>query len=205
MTPIPYSITYYVRKRLIRKIAWVVLATAALAVLFSLYGREIFGERAAPAFIAVVSVLLCLVPFFASGLPKRLLDRSFEGVVKEIKSEVRVKYGHRGGRSIYAPPRNVTAPTGASRQVLRIHHYFLLVETDDGKLRRVSVADVLSGNPISHLYAVGDCVGHLAGTTGVYLIKAKNVYIRHCIICDSHGSADDTSCNCCGMPYVIPQ
>lgn len=207
MTPIPYSITHYVRKCLIRKIVWVALLTAALAVLFSLFGREIFGDRASPALIAVLSVLLCLVPFFASGLPKRLFDRSFEGEVVEITSKLSHKGTGRGGRRITDAPRGMYGRGGVYVQYARIRTYYLTVKAPSGKRHRVPIGSVsvMQHNPLASLYHIGDRVGHVAGTEGVYLLRGQNISFRHCIICNSHGSVDDTSCNCCGMPYVIPQ
>ena len=177
MTPIPYSITYYVKKRLIRKIVTVALLTAALAVLFSLYGREIFGEAAHPALIAVLSVILCLVPFSASGLPKRILDRSLEGEVVEITSKLNHKGTGRGGRRITDAPRGMYGRGGVYVQYARIRTYYLVVETEGGKRRRVPIGSVsvTQHNPFASLYHIGD----------------------------THGSITDTSCNCCGMPYVI--
>ena len=208
MTPIPYSITHYVRKRFIRKIVTVAILTAALAVLFSLFGREIFGESAHPAFIAVASVLLCLLPFFISGLPKRLLDRSFEGEVVEITSKLSHKGTGKGGRRIIDAPRGIYGPRGGVYvQYARIRTYSLVVETEGGKRRRVPIGSVsvAQHNPFASLYHIGDKVGHVAGTEGVYVIHGQNNAFRHCIICDTHGSITDTSCNCCGMPYVIPK
>ena len=208
MTPIPYSITYYVKKRLIRKIVTVALLTAALAVLFSLYGREIFGEAAHPALIAVLSVVLCLVPFSASGLPKRILDRSLEGEVVEITSKLSHKGTGKGGRRITDAPRRMYGPRGGVYvQYARIRTYYLVVETEGGKRRRVPIGSVsvTQHNPFASLYHIGDKVGHVAGTEGVYVIHGQNNAFRHCIICDTHGSITDTSCNCCGMPYVIPK
>ncbi len=207
MTPIPYSITYYVKKCLIRKIVTVVLLTAALAVLFSLYGREIFGESASPALIAVLSVALSLVPFLVSGLPKRLLDRSLEGEVVEITSKLSHKGTGRGGRRITDAPRGLYGRGGVYVQYARIRSYYLVVKTENGKRRRVPIGSVsvMQHNPFASLYHIGDRVGHVAGTEGVYVIHGQNNSFRHCIICDTHGSTDDTECNCCGMPYVIPK
>ena len=63
MTKIPYDITYYVRRQLIKKIVWVAVLTAALAVFFAFFGAAIFGERCPLWLVAIFSALITLLPF----------------------------------------------------------------------------------------------------------------------------------------------
>ena len=207
MTKIPYDITYYVRRQLIKKIVWVAVLTAALAVFFAFFGAAIFGERCPLWLVAIFSALIALLPFLLSGLPRRLLDSSFEGVIKKIEVKQVSRNSHRGGVRVGTAVRHSLHNPGRSATVIELHHrYTLLIACEDGKERRVTLGTSFSGgNIIASLYHVGDTVGHVAGTQGVYYIKQQNIHTRLCIICGSHGSSEDTSCHYCGMPYVLPE
>lgn len=205
MTKIPYDITYYARRQLIKKITRVALLTVAIAVFFVFLGSSIFGERCPLWLTILLSTLITLLPFLLSGLPRRLFDRSFEGVIKKIDAKKVSRTSGRGGvRNGYGALMGANAPRTTTIMINR--RYSLLIACADGKERRVTIGEYSSGDSIvASLYHIGDTVGHVAGTQGVYYIKQQNIHTRLCIICGAHGSSADTSCHYCGMPYVLPE
>ena len=199
MPDIPYAITYYARRRLIRKTVAVSLLTLGLLLLFIFFGRDILGDKIPPVPYFIVSAVIVLLPMLLSRLPWLLLDRSFTGKVTGLRVKTSLKPTGRGGIRIDKATRMPTHGN-ASRQYWVVRSYSLPVETEGGKRRHIPITDEAAAKS----FRVGDVVGHVKGTNGAYLISGGGSALRPrpCIVCSAMGSPDATECNCCGMPYV---
>lgn len=199
MTEIPYAITYYARREMLKRTVTVSLLTLGLLLVFLFFGRDILGEKLPPLPFALITAAIVLCPLIFSRLPALLLDRSFSGKVTGLRVKTTIKPTGRGGVRI---DRATRLPThgNSSRQYLLVRNYSLTVLTKDGKRRHIPI----TAEAAAKSFRVGDTVGHVRGTCGAYLIDGEGSTLRPrpCIICSAMGSPDATECNCCGMPYV---
>ena len=199
MTEVPYAITYYARRRTVKRTVTVSLLTIGLLLVFLFFGRDILGDKIPPVPFVLITAVIVLLPVLLSRLPALLLDRSFTGKVTGIRVKTAIKPTGRGGVRI---DRATRLPThgNASRQYLLVRSYSLTVLTKDGKRRHIPITDEAAAKS----FRVGDAVGHVKGTSGAYLIAGEGSATRPrpCIICSAMGSPEATECNCCGMPYV---
>lgn len=197
---IPKAITYYARRRLIKKTVTGSLLTLGLLLLVIFFGRDILGDAIPPVPYFIVSAVIVLLPMLLFRLPQLLLDRSFTGKVTGLRVKTALKPTGRGGIRIDRASRLPTHGN-VSRQYWVVRNYSLTVRTEGGKKRHIPISDEAAAKS----FRVGDTVGHVRGTCGAYLIDGKDSSLRPrpCLICSTMGSPDATECNCCGMPCVI--
>ena len=127
-----------------------------------------------------------LLPFVISGIPKKLIDRTYCGVIEDVEvttsNDVDMSWGKRG-RVCY---KNVV---------------YLKIKTDDGGVIYKKVHSAIS-NKINDIqiqkYKVGERVFHLYGTPHTIIISKKSNEAIECAVCGSLNSHEHVKCRYCG-------
>lgn len=200
--PIPAPILAERRRILRRRLLIAIPLTVAVVLLLSFFNKEILGEGTDLAIRIPVSVLLSLVPFFASGLWRYLFDRTFIGVIVKVETEKKMQI-NRGRALAWGHIRS-----GASFSY--VYWYYLRVLLPNGKTRRLKVAQQLEGRPanVKVFYREGDTIGHLKGAShffSAYLIESERSDITICLRCGTVSPSENEKCHYCNAPLVKPR
>ena len=196
---LPKDISRYVRKKIIKRFLWLIVLSAAFAALNIYLWNEIENiSIVTRVLLLVVSIIL---PFIISGVPVKMLDRSWRGEVisTEIKEETGV-YMH-GGQ--YATPYTK-------------HVIILNVKKDNGKICKVRVAEYGSknrlrgeevpneGNIQHHMkdYLEGDLVYHFYGIPHNFVVSREIHRPTNCVMCGCRHPKTDDKCFNCGYKLI---
>ena len=195
---LPNDICKYVKKKTIRCIG-LFLILEAVSITISVFSWEYFSTKTNLGFHISVLILLYIAPFFASGFPWELIDKSWSGIVSDVLVEEERAVNH----------------TSAGRGHSYIKHIiYLKVRTDNGKERCVAVREFgirhHKGFPVPnegdvtkhlHEYSVGDQVYHFYGLKHYYIVK-KNSEMVDCVVCGSQNKRDRKECLTCGHSLI---
>lgn len=189
MKQLPLDLRRVARQAVLRRVIPCVLLEVGLVVLMLLIGDDLFGDTPMPtALIYGLYVLLLLVPPFVTGVPLKLLDKTYCGTVEDVKVTDGVAFQYavaKGGK------RYSTIVTT------------LTVRTSDGESLRRTVTHTgghaqLKGEG----YRVGDRVFHLYGSPHTVVIPAKQSDIRRCAVCGETNGFEETCCRSCGHTLI---
>jgi len=191
---LPKDILRYVRRKIICCIAlFVVLEGIAIGVAFLSW--DYFAAKIPLPFHTTILLVLCALPFYFSGFPWKLLDRSWNGTVNEvsIKQEQGVNHTSAGRGHPYI--KNVI---------------YLKIKKDNGKETLIAAQEFgirhLKGFPVTnegdvtkHVndYSVGDRVFHFYGLNHNYIDKQNSEMIE-CVVCGSQNHKNRDNCLNCG-------
>ena len=196
---LPNDICVYVRKKMLKRI----LCLVVLVALFAAVNVCLWIEFKDMNVISRVAILVAsvILPFIISGVPLKMIDRSWHGEVisTEIKEETGV-YMH-GGQ--YATPYTK-------------HVIILNVKKDSGEMCTVRAAEYGSknrlrgeevpgeGNIQHHMndYREGDLVYHFNGVP-YNLVVCKEVHRpANCVMCGCRNPKTDDKCFNCGHSLI---
>jgi len=152
------------RRRTVKGFACAFL-TLGMAIFFILYGFRYFAERLNTVSAVILCVLCLALPFFLLGLPKELLDRSWEGKIISMKSHL-VPHGR---------------PSGG---VAKIEEWIVLTVQTSSRIESVDADIKTVDRPARELsrFRVGDRLRHIAGTR-YYQSLRRGSSTRDCVIC----------------------
>lgn len=134
-------------------------------------------------------VLFLLLPFLISGVPFRMIDKSYRGTVVKVKVETTVD--------------NASAAKPTREHLYPKNTVFLLIRRDDGKtiLKKVYEGKANS-QEILETYKEGDAVFHLYGTKHIGVIpKASDAQVS-CAVCANTNSIENETCRTCGHSLI---
>ena len=193
---LPVDIENHVRAKVTKRIA----SCFALLLLFSLIlyfgGERLFGYSRESKIICYTIVIL--LPFFITGVPIKLIDRSWSGKVVSVKIKTAVAYHTESGSRGVPYTKNTI---------------ILLVDTDHGT-KRITVnefgsklhngASVPSEGKIEHHtddYSVGDSVFHFYGLDHPFVIR-QNSDTVDCVVCGTQNKGENKTCYDCGHTLI---
>ena len=140
-------------------------------------------------------ILLLSVPFIISGIPFKIIDRSWSGTVTAVTVEESLK------------------ASGAGRPKLQKNNELILtVKTDNGKelehtiLSFNSKATSHSSGKIhhhEHKVAVGDRVYKYYGFKFLYIIPQRHHEHKFCIVCGAKNKIKDKKCWSCDSELLF--
>ena len=195
---LPNDIVKYINRKVARcVIIFVILESIAIGI--SILSWEYLATNTNIVFHICILFFLYIIPFFASGLPFKLIDKSWSGVVTEVFIKEETGTYTSGGIRSFPYVKNVI---------------YLQVQKDNGKEVRVVAREFgirsRAGFPVPnegdvtmHLdeYCVGDRVYHFYGLKHNYIVKNKSEIIE-CVICGSHNQKERSDCLNCGYTLI---
>ncbi len=187
---IPDDVKKYVRKkRFIRYGVRILVFLALMAfVVWQVFivGHETF-ERVDIKGRIVCKTVILIAPFIITGMPWKLRDRSFIGIVKT--PIVKTFYGHLNNLKEHNKAFN---------------SLYLVIDTPfskKDKKKRISTAE---SKYLQHLdvYRKGNVIYRLDGANCAFRFPTEEDGRRVCVICGLQGHEGWKSCNVCGYNYI---
>ena len=198
---LPRDIAKHVNRKIARCIIIFVLLES-IAIGISIFSREYLTANTNIAFYIFIVLFLCIIPFFVSGFPFKLIDKSWRGIVTDVLIKEETGTFMAGGGKAFPYDKNVI---------------YLKVKKDNGKETRITAREFgirsHAGFPVpnegditQHLneYSVGDIVHHFYGLKHNYIVK-KNSEMIECVVCGSQNQKDRNDCLSCGHSLVKMQ
>ena len=190
-------------KILLRVLFCLVLFAFALVSII-LWGETIFPfpTQNASSLRYLCYGLFLLLPFLLTGVPLKLIDRSFSGTVRKTEIKDTIKYGGGG----------TAKGSGAYIQ----HDLILTVEKDDGKViqyTRLSFESPLALFPIDnprpgnaehhkHEFREGERIYKYYGFKYPYIAHPTLPDDKYCIVCGQKNENKESFCFSCGAELV---
>ena len=196
------------KKRRLCKILVRVLSCAALLA-FVIVSLVLWGEKIFPFPTQdVIGVrYLCygmflLLPFLLTGVPLKLIDKSFSGTIRKVEIKDKIKYGG-GGTN-----------TGSGSYIQ--HDLILTVEKDDGKvikhtrlsfrspLHRFPIHNSRPGNMEHHRneFREGERIHKYYGFKYPYIAHPTLPDDKYCIVCGQKNEHKEAFCWTCGAELL---
>lgn len=196
---LPKDISGHVKKKIIKRLSYLsALIVAFAAVNVYLWNGFKDMNTVARTSILIISIIL---PFVISGVPMKMIDRSWRGEVisTEIKEETGV-YMH-GGQ--YATPYTK-------------HIIILNVKKDNGEIGKVKAAEYGTKNRLRgeevpnegdiqhHMndYREGDLVYHFYGIPHNLVVSSEIHRPTNCVMCGCRNPKSDVKCFNCGYTLI---
>ena len=195
---LPKDVFQYARKKIIRCITLFALLEG-VAIGIGILSWDYFFTRTPLPFHIGMLLLICAAPFYFSGFPWKLIDRSWCGTVTDISIEQEQGVCHTSAGHGHPYIKNVI---------------YLKVKKDNGKEVYLAAKEFgirhYKGFPVpnegdvtKHLedYSVGDRVYHFYGLKYNYIVK-KNSDMVECVVCGSQNHKERNDCLNCGHSLI---
>ena len=195
---LPKDIRKHVRKSVLtRLLKFLILAGISFCLLYILNNRLM--EKCHVIVYTGIQLFIFILPFWLTGVPFKLIDRSWCGTVKAI--DIKEETGTYSAVNLRSFPYTK-------------HSIYLTVELKNGKLIRSKVKEYgtrshngfpvpFEGNIQHHMndYMEGDIVYHFYGLTELLVVSQKQTstanYVN-CVVCGSQNPKKSSHCHCCG-------
>ena len=189
---VPQDIRKYVMRCIFRRVFPCVLMMVIFFGVLILYDRAFFGEADKP-FRTQTQMLgyaaAIVLPMLLTGVPFKLIDTSFEGVVEKVHAYTTVE-----------DPRQAIHMNNAQYQRLNVR---LSVRTPSGhRIRRSIAKSKMVDKRILEWYHVGDRVIHLFGTPYTTVLPKDAGDKVRCVICGKNNEGRSRCCDC-GYSLII--
>ena len=187
---IPDDVRKYARrKRFIRYVIRILVFLALMA--FAVWQVFIVGdrtfERVEPLGRIIASIVILIAPFLIMGIPWKLRDRSYIGIVKT--PIVKTFYGHQNNLKEHNKAFN---------------SLYLVIDTPFSKKDKRKKISTAESKYLQHLdvYRKGDVIYRLDGANYAFRFPTDEDDRRVCVICGLQGHEGWKSCNVCGYNYI---
>ena len=134
-------------------------------------------------------IIVMLVPFAVTGVPHKLIDRTYYGTVRKV--------------DIVTTTDNDSSIKPTRENMYIKNTVYLSIERTNGKL---IYKKAYSGNAKSqqnlNKYCEGDSVFHLYGTNTVVVLPDPNAETVHCVVCGASNNIADNKCRDCGYSLI---
>lgn len=195
---LPKDIVKYVYKKIARcVIAFMLLES--VAILISILSWQTIAAKTGVIFHVCILVLLIIVPFFVSGFPLKLIDKSWAGTVTEVCIKEKTGTYADGEGEVFPYPKNVI---------------YLKVRKDNGKEKYIAAKEFgirhhkgfavsNEGDVTKHLddYSKGDKVYHFYGLKHYYIVRKKSEMME-CVLCGASNKKEREDCLSCGHSLI---
>ncbi len=185
---LPKDLKQFAIKTALKRVIPCVLMLIGFAAVLMLWGDVILPIEKDIVKVIVYTMVM-LVPFALTGVPFKLIDKTYSGIVEkvEITTTVDNLYHERPTReSLYL--KNTV---------------FLHVKQENGTVVRRKASEKnarMSQN--SEAYKVGDTVFHLYGSTQTIVLPKDTDKFVQCVICGDANAKDECHCKACGHTLV---
>ena len=192
---LPKDIVKYVYKKIVRCVITFMLLES-VAIIIGVLSWQTIAAKTGVIFHVCILVLLIIVPFFVSGFPFKLIDKSWAGNVTEVCIKEKTGTYADGGGEVFPYPKNVI---------------YLKVRKDNGKEKYIAAKEFgirhhkgfavpNEGDVTKHVddYSEGDKVYHFYGLKHYYIVR-KNSEMIECVVCGASNKKEREDCLSCGI------
>ena len=190
---LPADIENYVHKSIAKRIIKCVLLMILFGTILYFWGERMFSFS--PELKTGAYIVVMLLPFIISGVPIKLIDRSWCGEIIKVHIKEEVAFNTVGG--VKGIPYTK-------------HSVYLLVKTDKGIIKNILAkeygsklnngADVPLQGKIEHHtddYTVGEKIYHFYGLKNYYVVRNHSDTLD-CVVCGSENKRENKTCYDCG-------
>lgn len=185
---LPKDLKAYGRKKILQRVLPCALMFVSFGLILLEWGTVIFATRN-KIFLISCYVVVMILPFVLTGVPHKLIDKTYYGIVKKVDIVT-------------------TIDNGSSVKPTREHLYlkntiYLKIETSNGELiykKAYSGKAKLLQN--IHTYNEGDKVFHLYGTNVTIVLPGSADISVQCTVCGTSNNINDDKCRDCGHSLV---
>ena len=195
---LPKDIVKCIYKKIARCVL-LFLLLAGVSVLIGVLSWQTLEVKTGAFFHVCILLLLAAVPFWASGFPRKLIDKSWTATVTEVCIKERTGTFTDGEGEVFPYSKNVIC---------------LKVRKDNGKEKYIAVKEFgirrhkgfpvpNEGDVTHHLddYSIGDKVYHFYGLEHYCVVK-KNSEMAECVVCGASNPSERTDCLNCGHSLI---
>lgn len=175
-------------KAVLKRVIPCLLMLAAFAVILALWGDVILPIDKDIVKVIVYTAVM-LVPFVLTGVPFKLIDKTYSGTVQEVEITTTVDNAYHG------------QPT---RENLYLKNtVFLHVKQENGTVvrRKASEKNAKMSQNLE-AYKKGDSVFHLYGSTLTIVLPKDTETLVQCAICGDANDKNEGCCKACGHSLV---
>ncbi len=185
---LPKDLRRFAIMQVLKRIIPCFILIIIFVTLLIIFGGRIF-RNTNNAFRNSGYFLIMMIPFVITGVPLKLLDRTYSGVVTEV--------------SMITTIDNESSVWPTIEGAYRKNTLYLTVNLSDGRNIRKKALEARADSiqPIEH-YRKNDCVFHLYGSRyTVILPKTKDLSII-CAVCGTANTSDHHVCRSCGHTLI---
>ena len=163
------------------------LIVFAVALIF--WGDVILPIQKEPV-KTILYVAVMLVPFAVTGVPYKMLDRTYRGTVQKVEVTTTVDNAYHG------------RPTRES--LYYKNTVYLHVTQEDGVVirQKVSEKDARAAQNLE-AYKAGDKVFHLYGSTQTIVLPEEKDELVQCAICGEANYKNESHCKLCDHTLIL--
>ena len=186
----PEDLKAYTQKKIARRVVPCLILEILLGLIIALWGDILFPTSAVE-FKYSCYFLIMLIPFAATGVPFKLIDRTYAGIIEraEVSTVMCTTRGTRRHKLIWKNQLDVT------------------IRTTDGKLIDKTPLMIDISMPVQKLevYKVGDRVFHLYGTKTIVKLPSPTDTHVACAVCGQMNEMSRNTCNLCDHTLIKNQ
>lgn len=187
-TELPLELKKIIRHKIFRRVVVCLFFLIPIGIALALWENALF-ETDNQVFKSACYIGMLVVPFVISGIPFKLIDKSFRGKIDKVDIET-------------------TVDNSSSAKPTREHLYvkntiYLSIKREDGKVIRKKAYEGRAKLQ-QHLetYREGDDVFHLYGTKHIVVLPKKvNTYVQ-CSVCGDCNVKENELCRNCMSPLI---
>ena len=188
-TKLPKDLTLFSIKTALKRVVPCVLMLIAFAVALIFWGDVILPIKKEPV-KTILYVMVMLVPFAVTGVPYKMLDRTYSGTVQKVEITTTVDNAYH------------SKPTRES--LYYKNTVYLHVMQEDGVVirQKVSEKDARAAQNLE-AYKVGDKVFHLYGSPQTIVLPEEKDSLVQCAICGEANYKNECHCKLCGHTLIL--
>ena len=188
-TKLPKDLTLFSVKTALKRIVPCVLMLILFSVALTFWGDVILPIKKEPV-KTILYVIVMLVPFAVTGVPYKMLDRTYTGTVQKVEITTTVDNAYH------------SKPTRESLYYKNTVYLHVMQENGVVIRQKVSEKDARAAQNLE-AYKVGDKVFHLYGSTQTIVLPEEKDELVQCAICGEANYKDECHCKLCGHTLIL--
>ena len=185
---LPTDIQQHVKNKIVKRVVKCLLAEAAVMTALFFMGDRFFSALG-PVGQSITYALLLLLPFLLTGVPFKLLDRSWRGTIMKVRVKTGVECG--------------SLARTTKETIYYKNTVILTIQLDSGKTIRRRAYEGRCGTKSNFdEYQVGNPVYHFYGIEPLYVISGRENDTRKCLLCGMSAPTQNKVCPACGHTLI---
>ncbi len=189
---LPNDIKKYCAQRALIRVAAFALLMAVGIVFITLFGDKVFvvNDKEKYSGVKILAYIAILaVPFVVSGVPHKLIDKSYCGTVKRTWTET--------------ASESVSIDGETTDKLYTKNSIYIQVEAPDGSTFEKMVYKGPLGDRVNlDTYKEGDRVVHLYGRKHTTVLPRPSDTYCKCSICETVNEVSNDTCRACGRTLI---
>ncbi len=187
MKKLPKDLKAYIRRSVLKRVILCCLLLIAFGVMLFFLGERIFNMENEQVRILCYIVVM-LIPLAVTGVPKKLIDRTYCGEVIDVRVKRTVD------NESYVKP--------TIEHMYFKNTVYLDVRLDDGREITVKAFEGRDDDLNPYFYHKGDRVFHLYGSKHTIILPSENANAVRCAVCGIKTFISEGKCADCGHTLI---